>query len=329
MGATSTAAFEAAYPELQVIAARAARRVLRTGDGSEDVAAEAMTRLWLHWHALDLAAARRWVARVATNLAIDVARRRPVVVDGADRTRCPDDEVLARETVLAAVGSLAPRQREAVVLRHLVGMSQLEIAAALGIARATAAVHLARGEAAIRTHLSAPDETTRRERMQVQTIEEAIDAMAAESVLTGTVTAAEEHGLRVDIGIPAFMAARFVDVRPVDDLDTFVGRPVDCIVRGVSQEKGLVFVSRMHAIEGPDDRARRRAWFAGLQPGDRLPGIVSSKVGFGWFVDVAGGTGLVHVSDAGDAELEVGARLEVEVLRVDPDAERISLRPAP
>ncbi len=165
--------------------------------------------------------------------------------------------------------------------------------------------------------------------MKIKSIEEAVDAMASSTVLSGIAVAATEHGLHVDVGIPAFMASRFIDIRPVDDLDPFVGRPVDCVVRAVSATKGLVFVSRMHAIEGADDRERRRTWLAGLAPGDQMPGTVSSAVNFGWFIDLAGGTGLVHVTEAGGAALEVGQRLEVEVLRVDPEAERIALRPVP
>lgn len=323
MGAKAT--FEAECGDLRRIATASARRIVRDRATVEDVAAEAVARAWLHWDSLDVTAARRWVAAVARNLAVDVVRRRPPVTSEAGVVPTADDGIVARAVVGDAVRLLPARQRDAVVLRHLAGMSQLEIAATLGIARGTAAVHLSRAEAALRAHLSDP-ETTRRVHMQVASIEEAAEAMANGTVLRGTVTGVTDHGLLVDVGVPATLPARFVDLRPVEDLRPFVGRPVDCVVRGVHVDKGLVFVSRLHAVEGEDDTARRRDWFAGLTPGDRLPGTVASQVRFGWFVDVAGGTGLVHVSDAATPPA-VGDRIEVEVLRVDVDAERLALRP--
>lgn len=163
--------------------------------------------------------------------------------------------------------------------------------------------------------------------MQVTTIEQAIDAMATGSVIEGTVTGLTDHGLDVDIGIPALMPRRLVDSAGDVDLAPFAGAAIACVVRGVSAERGVIIVSRLHAVASDDERAARRAWFAGLAPGDELPGVVSSAVAFGWFIDLEGGSGLVHVSETGDAGLELGQRITVEVLAVDAAAERISLRP--
>ena len=322
----TAAEFEAAFADIVRCAERAAGRVLDRAQ-AEDIAAEAAARAWLHWDALDLTAAKRWVARVATNLAIDAIRRQ-TPAETPRPARAHDDQVVVRASVAEAVRLLPPRQRDAVVLRHFAGMSQVEIAETLGIARSTAAVHLARGEAALRCHLFESQETHGRTRVRVETLNEAVDAMASGDVLSGVVTAASSQGLEVDVGIAAFMPARFVDVRPVDDLQAYIGRPVDCVVRAVAVEQSLVFVSRMHAIESSDDREGRRTWFAGLRAGDVLPAVVSSQVAFGWFVELAGGTGLVHISETTGFALAIGDRILVEIIRVDANAERISVRPA-
>ncbi|HUS62268.1 MAG TPA: sigma-70 family RNA polymerase sigma factor [Acidimicrobiales bacterium] len=319
--------FDQHYVELLAIATVAARRVVGR-NGADDIASESMSRAWLHWEELDVLAARRWVSRVATNLAIDRLRRKAPSMPQEPFTAAIDEDFIAREAVIEAVGILPPRQREAIVLRHLGGMSQKEVAAALGVARGTAAVHIARGEAALRSHLAHAEHTTRRTTVSIESIEEAVDAMANGLVVQGTVESSGSHGLNIDIGIPAFMPERFIDIRRVEELTTFVGRTLDCTVRAVHAEKGLVSVSRMHAIESVDDQARRRAWFTGLREGARLPGVVSASVPFGWFVELSGGTGLVHVS-AADGDLSVGQRLEVDVVAVDVEAERISLRPSP
>jgi len=95
---------------------------------------------------------------VATNLAIDHIRRRErrPAFELAELVEVVEnfaDALVERDVVPAAIGQLPPRQRDVVVLRHVAGMSQLEIAAACGIARSTAAVHLARGEATLRSLL--------------------------------------------------------------------------------------------------------------------------------------------------------------------------------
>jgi RNA polymerase sigma factor (sigma-70 family) len=151
-----TPRFEDCFPELLRLALASARRILGTGAMTEDVAAEALARMWLRWGRLaQLDHRDAWLVRVTTNLALDNLRRRTPVVAGAV---APDaaDSVLARDSVARALAGLPRRQREVLVLRHICDLSVLDTANALGISVNTIKRHQQRGLATIRASLG-PD----------------------------------------------------------------------------------------------------------------------------------------------------------------------------
>ena len=165
MGQASGESFESAFEALFLRCCRLAHRLLGDRQAAEEVAAEAMTRAYSHWSkvgGLDYRDA--WVLRVATNLAIDRARRgrwsawlpgghREVPV--GDR----DEEITAlRVTLVAALSKLPRRQRQVVVLRHLTGLSEAEVAKATGLSIGTVKTHLRRGLDALRKSLGDPSE---------------------------------------------------------------------------------------------------------------------------------------------------------------------------
>jgi RNA polymerase sigma factor (sigma-70 family) len=145
--------FEAAYPELFARAATLAYRVLGERAAAEDVAAESLARTFAHWSRVSTLPYRDgWVLRVATNLAIDAARRRPAFpmeADGADA----EEATTLRLALVAALESLSRRQRQAVALRYLSGLREDEVASALGVSPSTASTHLRRGLDALRCYL--------------------------------------------------------------------------------------------------------------------------------------------------------------------------------
>jgi RNA polymerase sigma factor (sigma-70 family) len=147
--------FEEAFDDLFARAFRVARRILGDAATAEDVAAEALARAFAHWRRIgDQPWREGWVVRVATNLALDVARgrNRMTEADVGEEGR-EDDDVAIRLALVDAMARLPKRQREVVALRHLAGLSEAETAAALKVSAGSVKTHLHRGLAALRSRL--------------------------------------------------------------------------------------------------------------------------------------------------------------------------------
>jgi RNA polymerase sigma-70 factor (ECF subfamily) len=145
--------FEAAYPELFSRAATLAYRMLGDRAASEDVAAETLARTFAHWRRVSSLPYRDgWVLRVATNLAIDAARRRPPAASDAAPLDAAEAATV-RMALVAALESLPRRQRQAVALRYLSGLREDEVASALGVSASTASTHVRRGLDTLRGYL--------------------------------------------------------------------------------------------------------------------------------------------------------------------------------
>jgi RNA polymerase sigma-70 factor (sigma-E family) len=138
------AEFEAAFDRLL---GRAYRHALRLGGDpalAEDLAAEALTRAYAHWpriRSYDYLDA--WVLRVVTNLTIDAVAKRQIPVVPVEPISNEDAAVL-RVALAEALRALPQRQRDAVVLRYLVDLSEADVAATLGVAPGTVKSHLHR-----------------------------------------------------------------------------------------------------------------------------------------------------------------------------------------
>jgi RNA polymerase sigma factor (sigma-70 family) len=147
------AAFERLYPR----ALRVAYRVVGDVCGAEDVAAEALARAYAHWERIELLPwIDGWVLRVTANLALDVARRRRPLLD-LPRVVESEDAIATRLAMVAALHRLPRRQREAVALHYLAGLSDDEVAGALGIATGTVKSHVHRGLVALRRSMGDDD----------------------------------------------------------------------------------------------------------------------------------------------------------------------------
>jgi RNA polymerase sigma-70 factor (ECF subfamily) len=148
--------FEVAFDQLFHRAHRLAYRVLGDDAAAEDVAAEALARTFANWGKVrDLPYRDSWVLKVAANLAIDVTRKRRAVL-AAPVPHDVDDETAVRLALVAAMRSLPHRQQQAICLRYLAGLSEAEVAVALGVSAGTVKTHLHRGAAALRKRLG-PD----------------------------------------------------------------------------------------------------------------------------------------------------------------------------
>src|SRR5215217_3676744 len=153
------------------------------------------------------------------------------------------------------------------------------------------------------------------------------DAYNDQRTVEGPVIEVVKGGLILDIGLRGFLPASLVDIRRVRNLDSFLGQRLECKVIELNRSRNNVVLSR-RAVR----KEERERILTSLEEGMIVRGIVSNLVDFGAFVDLEGIDGLIHISelswqhvDHPSEVVEVGEEVEVKVLEVDRDRERISL----
>ena len=156
---------------------------------------------------------------------------------------------------------------------------------------------------------------------------------AAESgePVDGKVIEVVKGGLILDLGVRGFLPASLVDIRRVQDLDEFLGKELRCKVIELNRSRNNVVLSRRAVLE--DERKEmRQAILDRLSPGDVIEGQISNIVDFGAFVDLDGMDGLIHISELSWSHvnhpsevLDIGQTVQVKVLDIDRDRQRISL----
>jgi len=147
----------------------------------------------------------------------------------------------------------------------------------------------------------------------------------------GEVIEVVKGGLILDIGLRGFLPASLVDLRRVKDLAAYMGTRIEARVIEMDRNRNNVVLSRRIVLEEAR-KAERQEILSKLQVGMHLKGTVSSIVDFGAFVDLGGIDGLVHISELSwnhvnhpSEVVKVGQEVEVQVLDVDLNRERISL----
>src|SRR6201986_424734 len=152
-----------------------------------------------------------------------------------------------------------------------------------------------------------------------------------DGVVTGTVIEVVKGGLILDIGLRGFLPASLVEMRRVRDLLPYVGKEIEAKIIELDKNRNNVVLSRRAWLE-ETQKEQRDEFLTNLKPGEVRRGVVSSVVNFGAFVDLGGMDGLIHVSelswkhiDHPSSVVAVGDEVEVRVLDVDLDRERISL----
>ncbi|MEN6305279.1 MAG: 30S ribosomal protein S1 [Armatimonadia bacterium] len=151
---------------------------------------------------------------------------------------------------------------------------------------------------------------------------ELVDAMVTDRV---------KGGLRVDVGVPGFIPASQVGTRDVRNLERFVGRSLRLKVLEVDRRAKKVVLSHRQVVE--EERAQKREeTMAKLEEGAVLEGKVRNLTSYGAFIDLGGVDGLLHVSEMAwtrikdpSAVLKVGDTINVVVLEINPETEKISL----
>ena len=147
----------------------------------------------------------------------------------------------------------------------------------------------------------------------------------------GEVIEIVKGGLILDIGLRGFLPASLVDLRRVKDLDSFLNEKIEARVIEMDRNRNNVVLSRRVVLE-EGRKNERFEILEKLAKGMRLRGTVSSIVDFGAFVDLGGIDGLVHISELSwnhvshpSEVVKVGDEVDVEILEVELDRERISL----
>jgi small subunit ribosomal protein S1 len=156
-------------------------------------------------------------------------------------------------------------------------------------------------------------------------------AFEEEGAVEGTIVGKVKGGLKVDIGVPAFLPGSHADLRPARNLDRFVGQRGRFSILKFNRSRGNVVVSRRAVME------RERASLKGetlkvLEEGVILEGTVKNITDYGAFVDLGGLDGLLHITDMSWGRIghpsevvNVGDKVRVVVLKYDPERERVSL----
>jgi small subunit ribosomal protein S1 len=156
---------------------------------------------------------------------------------------------------------------------------------------------------------------------------------AAESgePVEGTVIEVVKGGLIIDLGVRGFLPASLVDIRRVPNLDEYMGTKIECKVIELNRSRNNVVLSRRAVLEEERKEIRQQI-LDRLQPGLVVEGQISNIVDFGAFVDLDGIDGLIHISELSWSHvnhpselLSIGDTVQVKVLDIDRDRQRISL----
>ncbi|MBQ2380516.1 MAG: 30S ribosomal protein S1 [Akkermansia sp.] len=150
-------------------------------------------------------------------------------------------------------------------------------------------------------------------------------------LVKGKVKSVVKGGLMVNVGVEAFLPGSQVDIIPPKDLNEFVGNVYEFKIVKVNDERKNIVLSRREVIEAERSEQRQR-FLETVKVGDRVTGTVKNITDFGAFVDLSGMDGLLHITDMSWGRvnhpselLHIGQELDVLILEVDRDKERVSL----
>ncbi|MEO0452661.1 MAG: 30S ribosomal protein S1 [Verrucomicrobiota bacterium] len=147
----------------------------------------------------------------------------------------------------------------------------------------------------------------------------------------GRVRKIVKGGLMLNVGVEAFMPASQIDIVPPKNLKEYEDQVITCKIVKLNEDRKNVVLSRREIIE--EERAAKRSQLLGnIDKGSVVKGIVKNITDFGAFIDLDGLDGLLHITDISwgrinhpSEQLTIGQELDVMVLEIDRDKERVSL----
>ena len=150
-------------------------------------------------------------------------------------------------------------------------------------------------------------------------------------IIEGRVMRKIKGGLLVDIGVPVFLPASQVDIRRPSDIGEFIGRTIRALVLKIDEERRNIVISRRRLIEQEREDAKLKL-MGSVNEGELVRGTVTNIADFGAFIDLGGIDGLLHITDMSwgrvnhpSEMLRIGDELEVKILNIDRDKEKIAL----
>jgi small subunit ribosomal protein S1 len=156
-------------------------------------------------------------------------------------------------------------------------------------------------------------------------------AAADGTAIKGKVVDKIKGGLAIDIGVIAFLPSSQVEIRPIHNLDGYLGKELEVRVLKLNRKRGNAVVSRRVLLES-EAVSRKSEALANIHEGAVVTGVVKNLTDYGAFVDLGGIDGLLHVSDLSygnvthpSSVIHVGETITVKVLKYDKEKERISL----
>ncbi len=166
---------------------------------------------------------------------------------------------------------------------------------------------------------------------QIHIWDELEKALTEGTPVTGKVLNRVKGGLAVDIGVIAFLPSSQIEMRPLHNMDSYVGKEIEVRILKLNKRRGNAVVSHRVLVE-KEHVARKSEALARLAEGAEVTGVVKNLTDYGAFVDLGGIDGLLHVSDLSygnvthpSSIIQVGDELLLKVLKFDREKERISL----
>lgn len=166
---------------------------------------------------------------------------------------------------------------------------------------------------------------------QAAAMEKLEEAYNNGTILEAPVVDVVKGGVIVDIGTRGFVPASRLDIRYIEDIKSFVGQTLQFKIIKFEPESRKIVLSRREILE-EQEKARKEQVWASIEEGQTRTGVVRRLAAFGAFVDLGGVDGLLHVSEMGWGRVKnpgdvvkVGQEIEVYVLAVDREKEKISL----
>lgn len=157
-------------------------------------------------------------------------------------------------------------------------------------------------------------------------------ALTEDSIIEGIIRRRTKGGFVVDIeGVEAFLPGSQIDVKPVRDFDSYLGRKMEFKVVKINHPHENVVISHKVLIE-KDLESQKGEILKNLEKGQVLEGTVKNMTNFGVFVDLGGLDGLLHITDISwgrinhpEEVLKLDQKINVVVLDFDDEKKRISL----
>jgi small subunit ribosomal protein S1 len=150
-------------------------------------------------------------------------------------------------------------------------------------------------------------------------------------VVTGKVVRKIKGGLLVDVGIPIFLPASQIDVKPPGEIAEYIGKEVTCKILKIDEVQQNIIVSRRKLIEEERNK-QKREFLDSVEIGQVVKGEVKNIADFGAFIDLGGIDGLLHITDMSwgrishpSEMLAIGDEIEVKILDIDAVKDKVSL----